>query len=358
MNPIVIFIVNYVLPPLVWLVSFFVPRYGARRGWREAKNKSRVMTVVNNVDKMLTPEQLEMPLVELVDISYQNDQLPALFAVEGVGFLYTGRFYDRDLPRKNILTNPSLNALPEKSLTMLHAGMGLSLSSQTLRGLTKESSNGEIQERLKTFLALCQNNSKQGYMGCAFEILGVPAVILHGLIMMQRLAEQLTRLDPIAAEYMWHGVGRALYFYPANFIPGIKNPWKAFDMAAQLAPSEPVRKNIIAGISWALTLVNIRHPEIMEAVVSRRPGNEAEDDAVINGIMSAVIMYHDTAPDDILLRKFIKHQPYGNSELAKTWTEAISVPCERAIQEVYPILKERQSLEDIFHYQPLYALEN
>lgn len=69
-------------------------------------------------------------------------------------------------------------------------------------------------------------------------------------------------------------------------------------------------------------------------------------------------MYHDTAPDDVHLQNFIHHQPIGNSAQAKLWAEMIQQPCEQALQEIYPLLKQKQMLEELFRYQSLFALRD
>ncbi len=358
MNPTLVIFITYILPIFAGLIGLFVPGYGGQRAWREARNKARVMAVVNDVSASLPPATLDKPLSQLLPLCYQNGALPALFSIEGLGLLYTRRFYEHNLPRQNILTDPKLASIPANSLTMLHAGMGLSFASRTLAGLKKESTPAEITSRLTTFLDICQHSSRPGYTGCALEMLGIPVVILHGLALTQRVGQQLEGMNAAAAAYLWRGVGRALYFYPPHFIPRYNNPWPGFDAAARLAPTELARKNMIAGLAWACTLVNIRHPEIMAALISHRQAHDADLDALVNGVTSAIMMYHDTAPDDVHLQNFIHHQPIGNSAQAKLWAEMIQQPCEQALQEIYPLLKQKQMLEELFRYQSLFALRD
>ena len=63
--------------------------------------------------------------------------------------------------------------MPEKSLTMMHAGLGLALAESLMKQLTLESSTQEIERVLKAFIKLCNNNSRPGYVGCALESLGL-----------------------------------------------------------------------------------------------------------------------------------------------------------------------------------------
>jgi hypothetical protein len=354
MNPIVIMIVKYVMPAVAWVNSIFIPGRKAGIALQEAKNKAWIMSLVNNVESVVPPAGTYQPLGGLVDACYAMGLFPALWAVEGLGLYYAETFRERKLPLKNILTDPALASIPEKSMTMLHAGIGLSFAKRSLEGLKATSHSGDLRKALERFIALCKENSRPGYLGCALESLGIPTVIMHSLEMARAVDRELMQIDSEAASFFWRGAGRALYFYPKNFIPGWDCPWRGYAISSELALHEMARKNLRAGIAWATTVVNMRNPEIMETLLQWQGGNNPDRDAFISGMTSSMIMRYDTSPDDPYIQDFIEHPPDpANQLLCRLWRRDVKEPCEAAIKDIYPVLKKYQRLDEVFHYQSL-----
>ena len=75
-------------------------------------------------------------------------------------------------------------------------------------------------------------------------------------------------------------VGRAIYFSARYFLPWTRIPWASI---AGEAPHEIGRQNIISGLAWAITLVNMRHPAVMERLITEHQG-ELDKDAFANGV--------------------------------------------------------------------------
>jgi hypothetical protein len=354
MNPFVVMIVQYVMPVLAWVISIFIPGRKAAVAWREAKNKGWIMSLVNHVESVFPPPGTYKPVGELVDACYAMGLFPALWAVEGLGNYYAETFRERKLPLANILTDPALAPLPAKSMTMLHAGIGLSFAKRSLEGLTPASPAADLRKALERFVALCRENSRPGYAGCALESLGIPTLILHGLEMARAVDRELMKFDAEAASFFWRGAGRALYFYPKNFIPAWDCPWRGYAMSSELAPHEMARKNLRAGMAWATTVVNMRNPEITETLLQWQGENNPDRDAFISGMTSSMIMRYDTSPDDPYIEDFIEHPPNpANQLLCRLWRRDVKEPCESAIRDIYPVLKKHQRLDEVFHYQSL-----
>ena len=354
MNPLVVMIVKYVMPAVAWIISVFIPGRSSKVALREAKNKAWIMSLVNDVESALPPKGTYKPLGELVDKCYAMGTFPALWAVEGLGRYYGDTFPERQLPIKDVLTDPSLSGLPNKSMTMLHAGIGLAFARRSLTGLSAGSPTVELGKALEQFIGWCKDSSRPGYVGCAYESLGLVTLILHNPALARVLDKLLAEVNPEVASYMWRGAGRALYFHPKNFIPGWKCPWRGVGMVRQIAPHEMARQNLRAGISWATTVVNMRHPEIMESVLLYQGDHHPDRDLVVNGMVSSLIMRYDTSPDDPYIQDFIDHPVNpANKLLVKLWQKDVKEPCEQAINEIYPVLKERNRLDEVFHYQSL-----
>jgi hypothetical protein len=226
MNPFVIAIVRYALPPLVWFLSLLIPRRNSRVAVREAKNKAEIMALVNRVESVFPPPGNYVPLPKLVDDCYALGPFPALWAVEGLGNYYAETFRERGEVPRNLLTDPKVSSIPAKSLTMLHAGIGLSFAKRSLEGLTHNSPISEIRKALEKFVTLCKDSGRPGYVGASLESLGLVTFILHTPELALILDRELSEIEPGAVSYMWRGAGRALYFHPKNFIPSFRTPWK------------------------------------------------------------------------------------------------------------------------------------
>ena len=345
------------LPPLTKAISFFIPGRDSGIAWQNATNNSEIMSLVAHVSSILPPPGTQTPLQELLQKCYDLGPFPALWAIEGLGHYYGDTFYRRNEIPRDLLTDPKLQNLPAKSLTMLHAGIGMAFAKNNLQTITAKSSASDVRKAVQNIVTLCQNSSRQGYAGAAIESLGLVSRWLHDLPTLKAVDEQLAAIAPDLLGYLWHGAGRAVYFSPQNFIPGIHTPWRAVEMCKTEAPHELGRRNMVAGFAWAVTLVNMRYPVIMETVLKYHGEEFSRDDAFSNGVMSSIIMRYDITPDDPHIDLFLKYRPAGSdAKLVGLWDRLIKEPCDRALRVCYPALKENNRLEEVFHYQDLDAL--
>ncbi len=357
MNFLAAWLVKYVLPYLSWLVSFCIPGQKSRIVFREAKNKAWIMSLVNNLEQGFPPLGTFDPVKELhglVDKCYAISDFASVWAVEGLGLYHTEAFRKNNLPIKKVMTDPGLASVPAKAMTMLHAGIGLSFGRQCLKGLSASSSPAQLRKALEEFVTLCRECSRPGYAGCALESLGLVTLILHDPAMARALDRELATLDPEAATFMWRGAGRALYFHPKNFIPSFKCPWRGIAMSRAIAPHETARRNLRAGVAWPTTIVNMRHPEVMETVLLYQGEHDPDRDLFVNGVMSTMTMRYDTSPEDPYIKAFVEHKPDPRNELlCRLWKRDIKEPCEMAINEIHPVLSAHHKIDEVFHYQSL-----
>ncbi len=357
MNPFAAWLVKYILPYVSWFVSIIVPGRKASIALQEGKNKSWTMSLVNNLEQGFPPLGTFDPMKELkglVEKCYAIGLFPSVWAVEGLGLYHVEAARANKLPLKNLLTNPALESLPLCSMSMLHAGIGLSFARSCLTGLTATSTRAELKKALEEFIELCRVNSRPGYAGCAFESLGLVSLILHNPEMARALDRELAEIDPVVATYMWRGAGRALYFHPKNFVPSFKSPWRGIEMSRQIAPHETARKNLRAGIAWPTTIVNMGYPQVMESVLLHQGENFPDRDMFINGMTSSMVMRYDTSPDDPYIKSFIEHKPDpGNKLLCRLWERDVKASCEMAVNVIHPALKANNAIEEVFHYQSL-----
>ncbi len=356
-NPKVLALMSHLLPPMTRAISMFIPGRDSQIAWQNASNNAEIIRLVVNVGSFLPPPGSRVSLPELVEKCYAGGPFPSVWSVEGLGHYYADTFFERKEVPRNLLTDPKLQTLPSKSLTMLHAGIGLSFAQQNLLKITATSPAAEIRKTVENIVSLCKDSSQTGYMGAAVESLGLVARNFHGLAMTRAVHEALAAIAPDLVGYMWRGAGRAVYFSVPDFIPGWRTPWRVVESCRQDPPDEQGRRNMVAGFAWASTVVNMRHPAIMETILKYHGEEFSENDAFSNGVMSAMIMRYDTSPDDPYIDRFCLYRPASSDpKLLKLWGSLVQEPCDRALLLYHPALKAHRRLEEVFHYQDLAAL--
>jgi hypothetical protein len=227
------------------------------------------------------------------------------------------------------------------------------LAQQLLKRITPYSPTAHIRRVLGEFVTLVKDNSRQGYEGAAYESLGLVARFQYSQLV-KCIDEQLPAVEPAVLDYFWHGAGRAHYFLPLYFVPGLLSPWIAI---RREAPHELALLNMTAGLSWAMAIVNIRQPQIVESFLRYHGEEVAQTPAFTNGIVSVLIMGLDITPGDVYVKSFLNYQPDPRDQkVADLWDRLIACPANDAIERIYPLLKEHSRLGEIFRYQNLWEL--
>ena len=176
------------------------------------------------------------------------DTYSRLFAAEGYGY-------------RNASSALKSEMLPELSPIAIHAGVGLKLAEQTL---VKINGGERESDSLAEFLTACRLDARESFNGIMVEALGLIARTLYPHLIGQ-LDKRLRMLNDSSTAYFWHGVGRGIYFVPRNIPPSRAAPWQGLSMCAKEPPHETGKVNAISGFCFALTLVNLRQPEVFEA---------------------------------------------------------------------------------------------
>jgi len=331
------------------LSRLLVPKDG-QLAWQELTNKVEVFALVKNLSSILElPEGELFPLPTLVDKAYARPAFEALWAVEGVGHYYTEEYCRRHGPPQGLLLEANA-PVPAKSLLMLHAGMGLCFADRIIGGLTTESTPGEVRDALEQFVELCGDNSRQGYLGAAIESLGIVTRDFYPDLF-KLVTQQFRLVAPEFTGFYWHGIGRAIYFSRKFFIPRFFSTWSDVDHEAN---GEAARLGVMAGLSWAFTLVNMRQPEIVETGLRSYADDSPRGKAFSNGVCSCVIMRTDTTPAEPFVSAFYRRRPSPQtSELASAWDRQISEPAITGIYSYYPVLSRHFALDQVFRHQDL-----
>jgi hypothetical protein len=338
-------------------ISLFVPGHESRLAWQEFRNKLQAFSSFEYVDSTLQLSgKTEISLQELVERTEALGPYLSVWATEGLGNYFAETFLERGKAPRNLLKGERADALPARGLAALHAGMGLAIANYLLRKIEPQSSESEIRRVLEQFVALCQDNSRDGYDRAAFEALGLVTRNLYPQLI-PVLERHLSETSDNLSGYFWHGIGRAIYFAPTNSLPDNNSMRRALTMTQQEPPHEMGRRNALAGLCWALTLVNIRQPEILELFLKQHGDHLSDSHAFINGVSSSVMIWRDSARGDTYLDALCQHEPdSSDATLAERWEQMVRRPCLEALQRVYPVLKKQRRLGEVFHYLDLCAL--
>jgi len=325
----------------------------AKLAWQELRNKLEVFMLVKNFPSTLhLPSDRLPPLPEMVEKAYSVPEFQALWAVEGLGHYYADLSWKLNGVPHGLLFEENAH-VPEKSLLMLHAGLGMAFADRLLGNLTSEASAEQFRETVRFFLATCESNCRKGYLGAALESLGLITRDFYPDFV-QKVDQALRQAGPEFLGFFWHGVGRAMYFSREYFLPVLCTVWTGVDSEASNAPD---RLSTMAGLAWGVAMVNLRQPAIVENVVRSYFEHSDLAEGFTNGVVSSLIMRVNMTPGTPMVEAFYQHRPgAGGRNLALAWEQRVAGPSRKALHDYYPILKQHRSLDQVFRYQDLAAL--
>ncbi len=351
---------------------FNLPRHLAQQGslaaaalsWQrslymqQAKNTRYIFTLVrNNPEKLGIPQSGEFDLDEFMRRAYSVGDFENIWVVEGLGHVYSQRTWyvkwNMSEDAHGILIDGPAARMPEKSLTMMHAGLGLAVAESLMKQLRPDSTIRETERVLKLFIKLCYNNSRPGYVGCALESLGLVTRCFN-YPMVDLVQTALYGIDPMAWEFFWRGAGRALYFSPAHMLQPLFSPWIA---AEQEAPNDRAWKILKAGISWPTNIVNMRTPEIFEDLIRRRGVQEENEGTIAHGVAASTTMAMDITPNHPVVKAYLEYTPKSSDPtVRRLWDKLVRSQVYNAVHRYQPVLKAHGMLDQVFRLQDLEVL--
>ncbi len=325
---------------------------------QQSKNTRYVFTLVrNNPEKLGIPKTGEFDLAEYMDKAYGIGNFENIWTVEGLGHVYSQRIWhlkwDCSEDAHGLMMDGQAANMPDKSLTMMHAGLGLGLAESLMKQLNPNSSKKDTERVLRAFLRLCHNNSRPGYEGCALESLGLVTRCFN-YSMVSLVQKTLKDIDERAWEFFWRGAGRALYFSPGHMLQPLYSPWIA---AEEEAPDDRVHKILKAGISWPTNIVNMETPSIFEELIKQRGKDEEKEGTIAHGVGASTTMACDITPNHPLVKEYLDYEPKStDSEIKRLWTKMVHEPAYKALHRYQPVLRKHNMMEEVFRFQDLDAL--
>lgn len=309
----------------------------------EAQNKLEAFRLFAYADQELRFPDGPLPPLEILvrralDLRHQQ----RIFALEGVGHHYT-----RSAPGRlsGLLQDPSL---PDCAMVSLHAGMGTSFAASTLSKLGGDPSRSMLRDALTRFFALCRANARAGWYENAIEPLGLSVRTLHPHLL-ARVGNAVGEIDADARRLYWHGVGRSLYFVPMNFMTYGGSHERALRAAIDETPTVEDRRNAVAGLVWAVTLVNISHPTVLKNLL-RAADPIRMPLAVRNGIVSALIVWKHMVPEDTAYLPQYAEAALGTAADVTRWNDFVATPAREALIEVFPALVKQHRIASVFQF--------
>ncbi len=287
----------------------------------------------------------------LVDAVYRRPPFAVLFRLERLAHDLTQALWDRGGPPADLLRGPQAAVLPERSLLMLHAGMGLAFSERLIGALVRGAGEAEVAAALAAFDLLCRGNARPGYAPTVWEPLGLIVRLFHPR-WTAAVDGVLAGYESDARLFFWHGVGRAIYFLPRYFWPGATR--RALARCRREPPAGEARTDALAGFVFAAAMVNLRQPPVLERLLALF-GERPEEGAVVAGAFAAcVLARRRTTPDDPAITALLAHQPAPDA--AATWRRVVQEPIATALEVYYPCLVASGRLPQLARHQDLAAL--
>ena len=312
--------------------------------WLELQNKLETFNLFAHVELALDLPSEGESLPDLVERASRLGPYRSVWATEGVGHFYAE---SHGISAMRIGLRNGAGALLPSSLVALHSGAGLSFARRCLEGI----SASEVRAALDQFFGVCDDCSHEQYAGAAYEALGLVTRNLHPHLVGE-IDRHLIERDEELVAYFWHGVGRAIYFAPTNFLPDTSAYSRLVKQVQEEPTHELARLNALSGLIWALMLVNIRHPRVLETFLKVN-ARELNLEVLESALCSAAVVWRDSSLEDQALSALCRHLP-SDAGTAGLWNACVSRSCAEVLKH-YPVLKNA-GLGRLFRHRSLLEL--
>ena len=306
-------------------------------------------------------------LADRVARVYEREPETAPFRLERVCYDFVNAAWRRGSEPRALLAGGA--PLPEASLVLLHAGLGMALARRLLRPLGAGSPAAELDARMRRFMALARDNSRPDLEPVAIEAAGT---IVRMFLPRLRVgvARWMRTAEPDREGFYWHGVGRAAYFLPASSLPRSGAMRHALKICRREPPDAATRLDALAGLAFAVTMINWHQPWLIERLfrlvaeepeaAGMPPGESAEPgevDAFASGVAACVIARRITIPAAPPPPLFAYAPPdAAGSRRVELWDGRVRRPCLAALAQLYPQLAARGQLGCFARFQRLAPL--
>jgi len=316
----------------------------------ESRNKASVYLLVRNNGWILgLPKSIDkdFDLNQFLTRAYHQSDQACLFAVEGLGREFGSQRWRQNPELRELLSSVTFPDLPEKSLLMLHAGIGMSFAKELLDHLPSNLDQRKLKETIGRFVRLAKENSRPGFLLAALEPLGLVTRTFHSTLTVP-IDSVLRQSFPSLRTLYWHGVGRAIYFLPSNAPPCAT--WDCFQQCERESQDTLSRRALYAGQAWAFTMVNQSQPEILFQLFVRNHADEHPlPDAFRQGVASSLVMREATTPKSTSVEKLLAFRQTLKTNLP-AWDDLVHEPARQAMIALEQGTKPNQWLNNTFAF--------
>jgi hypothetical protein len=239
--------------------------------------------------------------------------------------------------------------LPGCALIPLHAGMGIAFAEKLLPGLGASPTAVEVSRTVERFVELCYANCRPGWEDATIEPLGLVVRCLHPHLL-EPVSAALEDLNPAWRRLFWHGVGRSLYFVPTNFMPIPGAHSRMLNSAAAEASDVRDRREVLAGLIWAVTLVNLPRPAVIRSLIPQCADMRIHAEFT-NGLISALLAWRHMAPGDSRYINNYTRALLTHDQQAVRWNSWIETPTREALETVWPGLESSNNVPALYSYR-------
>lgn len=328
------------------LMSNFMPARGLFWDWPELDNKIEAFRLFQSADRELRLPVDCTPLDEVVERTLARDAFRAIWMLEGVGYIKTTA---SSMSVKGLLTEGPGSRLPDRAMIPLHAGMGTAFGEKLFGGLGSHPTQAQIRDTVHSFLDVCRANCRPGWEDACIESAGLVVRLLHPSLVAAVSAE-MGMVTTALRSLFWHGVGRSLYFQPMNFLPIAGAHRRMLNSAAQETNHPDDRRNVLAGLIWAVTLVNLPQPPVVRSLAPVCSELKMRDE-FINGLISALLVWRHMAPDDMRYLNNYTRPLTNHNVQAVLWNQWIDTPAREALANFFPGLERHNKIPALYSFR-------
>jgi hypothetical protein len=328
------------------LMSIFMPARGLFGDWPELDNKIEAFRLFQSAERELHLPVDRLPLDQVVQRALTGDAFRAIWMLEGVGYI---RGTASSLSVKGLLTEGPGAHLPDRAMIPLHAGMGTAFGEKLFGGLGSRPSRAQVGDTVQRFVDVCRANCRPGWEDACIEPAGLVVRLLYPSLLAPVSAE-LEIVSPALRPLFWHGVGRSLYFQPMNFLPIAGAHRRMLNSAAQETSVPEDRRNVLAGLNWAVTLVNLPQPAVIRSLASVCSELKMREE-FINGLISALLAWRHMAPDDLRYINDYTRPLATHDRQAVLWNQWIETPAREALTNFFPGLERRNNIPSLYTFR-------
>lgn len=314
--------------------------------WRELNNKFEAFRLFQYAGHELKLPVDRLPIDETVRSALAQDAFRAIWIVEGIGYIKGAA---SSLSVEALLTEGPGASAPDRAMIPLHAGMGTAFAEKLLGALGPHPAKAEIQPAVERFVDMCHANCRPGWEDACIEPLGLVVRCLYPHLLAP-VSTAMEQVSPALRALFWHGVGRSLYFVPTNFMPIPGAQERMMRGAAAEASRLDDRRQVLAGLIWAVALVNLPQPAVIRSLASicARLRIQAE---FTNGLISALLVWRHMAPCDLRhIGSYTRPLPVHHKE-AILWKVWIETPARDAIENLLPGLERSNRIPALYTYR-------